>query len=146
MLVTPENELVWVVLDILWAGVYIGATCVSLAELKLSVTFIVLPRVWENSWPRWLVLWSSPCLVVVTVLVDVGPLTATFRLPMGMPALEVISTVTAPSTLERGRTEVRRIRRRAGMLLLLLPSTVPTVSTRSPYAPLSKVLWLVLRN
>lgn len=151
-LVTPANVLVCVVLETLSAGVYIGRMlCTELGTApvflcNVMVTFTVCPSLCLKVMPRPLVTCANCCLVDVTVLVSAGPLNATFRQLIGIWAREVMSTVTAPSTLERGATDVRRIRRNRGRPLLLLVSTVPTVRTRSPYAPSSNVLSPVLTN
>lgn len=137
MFVTPVQALVWVVLATLWAGVNYGATCPSRLGSRLSPTPLCRYTVTRTSCPsrtlkvppRWLVTWASPCLVVVTVLVSEGPLRATFTLLIGMSTLSVYSTVTAPSTLSRGRTSVRRIRMIRGRLFPMLWFSLPTVST-----------------
>lgn len=117
------------------------------------MTSTVLPNVWLKCPPRWLVAWDSPCLVLVTVLVEVGPLTATLRLPMGTLALESITRVTACSTLVRGATDVRRSRRTAGPLLPPPVGTLPTMSMTSSYAllanppdVLTNYMWGVVQN
>lgn len=151
MLVIPAQQLVSVVLSILWAGVYRGWTLARLGGrgsplCSRMVTFTVPRSRWENTWPRWPVACASRPLVVVSVLVSAGPVSCTLSRLGGTLALVEVSTVTALSTLLRGRTDVREIRPSLGTLLPTLWSIVPTSSMSVPYALRRKDLWSRLRN